>query len=148
MDQSIAVFMAPWALIIGGGLIATSGLSLLNIHFYKTRLQAIAAFCAGVALLGLMELIFVSSSAYFFQAQKVVAGECELIGETAYPEQRALKASSDIRKAIVDCMDEAGYEWTPQHRACLEAPVPMNAYCYLPRGLFSRPFTKFQLIFE
>jgi hypothetical protein len=148
MDQSIAVFLAPWALILGGGLVATSVLSFFNHHFYKTKLLAVLAFCAGVLLLGLMELIFVSSSGYFFQAQKVVAGECELVGETAHPDQRVIKGSSEIRKAIVGCMENAGYEWVPEHRHCTEAPVPMNAYCYLPTGLFSRPFTKFQLIFE
>jgi len=148
MDQDIAVFFAPWALILGGGLIATSGLTFFNHHFYKTKLQATAAFVAGVAILGLLEILFVSSSGAFFQRQKVVVSECELEGETAFPEQRAVKDSADIRKAILGCMNKAGYEWTSDHYNCKKAPVAMNAYCYIPADFFNRAITNIQLKFE
>lgn len=148
MDQSIGIFVAPWALILGGGLIATSGLTFFNHHFYKTKLQAAAAFVAGVFVLFVMEILFVSSSGYFFQHQKVVMSECELEGETAFPEERKIKDSSDIRKAIAGCMSKAGYEWTSAHYNCQKAPVAMNAYCYIPTDLFDRTITNIQLVFE
>jgi hypothetical protein len=148
MDQDISVFVAPWALILGGGLIATAGLTFFNHHFYRTKLQAAFAFAGGVAILGMLEILFVSSSGAFFQRQKVVVSECELEGETAFPEQRAVRDSSDIRKAIVGCMSKAGYEWASDHYNCRKAPVAMNAYCYIPTALFNRAITNIQLKFE
>lgn len=56
MDQNMSMMLAPWGLIIGCALMASSGLSLLDIHFFKTKVQTIAAFCGGLLLVGLVEV--------------------------------------------------------------------------------------------
>jgi hypothetical protein len=45
-------------------------------------------------------------------------------------------------------LSKEGYEWSPEHRRCKEAPLAMNEYCYLPTAFFSRLITETQLLFE
>jgi hypothetical protein len=151
MEQDVSIFLAPVVIIVGGGLIATALLSLFNYQFYKTKLQAVAALIGGIALIGVLELMFLggnSVSSFFFNAQKQQVTACELVGETAHPEQRGTHNSPEIKQTIVACLNEAGYEWVGDHHNCREAPIATNPYCYLPTDIFSRAFTPVQLAFE
>lgn len=151
MEQDVSIFLAPVIIIVGGGLIATGLLTLFNYHFYKTKLQATGALIGGIALIGVLELMFLSGnsvSSFFFQAQKQQVTACELVGEAAHPDQRGVHNSSEIRKTIVACLNEAGYEWAGDHHNCQEAPIATNPYCYLPTDFFTRAFTHVQLVFE
>lgn len=151
MEQDVSIFLAPVIIIVGGGLIATALLTFFNYHFYKTKLQAAGAFAAGLVLIGVLELMFISgnsASGFFFESQKRQVTACELEGEAAHPEQRGVKNSPEIRKSILQCLNEAGYEWAGNHRNCQEAPVATNPFCYLPTDFLSRAFTNVQLVFE
>lgn len=148
MDQNMSMMLGPWGLIIGCGLMTVSGLSLIGIHFFKTRLQAIAAFCAGLVLLGAVELSFMADSgAYFFQKQKIEVAECYAEGEGAFPAAKATK-DNEAGLYIGECISKIGYEWIPDHHKCQEYLMPMNAYCYLPTGSISRAVTRIQTSFE
>ena len=48
---------------------------------------------------------------------------------------------------IVRCMNGSGYEWTTDHARCKKAPLATNPFCYLPRQLFDRLVTEFQMEF-
>ncbi len=148
MNQDLSVFITPVALVIGCALIAAGGLYFIDIHFAKTRAQAIAALAAGLVIIGLLEIILAGSSVSFFKAQQVQTSACELEGESAHPEARQGASAEVIHKHILACMREAGYEWLPEHRNCKEAVVATNPYCYLPLGSFDRTITAFQLRFE
>ncbi|PWB81202.1 MAG: hypothetical protein C3F11_15850 [Methylocystaceae bacterium] len=148
MNQDLSVFITPVALVIGCALIAAGGLYFIDIHFAKTRAQAIAALVTGGLIIGVLEIILAGSSVSFFKAQQVQTSACELEGESAHPEARQGVAAETIHKHILACMREAGYEWSPEHRNCKDAPVATNPYCYLPLGSFDRTITAFQLRFE
>ena len=49
---------------------------------------------------------------------------------------------------IVRCMNGFGYEWTTGQARCKKAPLATNPFCYLPRRLFDRLVTEFQMEFE
>jgi hypothetical protein len=148
MDQDLTIFIAPWGIIIGGGLIAISGLTLFGHPLIlQTKTQAILALFAGIVILGAVELRFVASSAAFLEAQKVVVSDCHLEAEAENPSKHGTQ-SDEINKSIAACLSQAGYEWNPEHRRCQEAPLAMNAYCYRPTGFFSRLITNMQLYFE
>ena len=148
MDQDLTIFLAPICIIVGGGLVALGGLFLFGHDFVlKTKGQAVGAICAGLALLGALEIRFYASSASFFANQKVVVSYCHVVAETANPGQRGTQSDA-INKSIAACLSKEGYEWSPEHRRCKEAPLAMNEYCYLPTALFSRLITKMQLVFE
>ncbi len=115
--------------------------------FYKTKSQAILGICAGLVLLGVLEIRFYGSSASFFENQKVVVSYCHVVVETTNPGQRGTQSDA-INKSIAACLSKEGYEWSPEHRRCKEAPLAMNEYCYLPTAFFSRVITNVQLLFE
>ena len=88
MDQDLTIFVAPYAIIIGGGLIAIGGLTLFGYPWIvKTRTQGILAILAGLLLLGAIEIQFFTSSAAFLEAQKVVVSDCHLQAEAQNPRQ-------------------------------------------------------------
>jgi hypothetical protein len=146
MDQDLTIFLAPIILIVGGGLIAFGGLTLFGHDLvFKTRSQAIGGIC-GLVILGVLEIRFFASSASFLENQKVVVSYCHLTAETANPGQRGTQSDA-INKSIAACLSKEGYEWSPEHRRCKEAPLAMNAYCYLPTAWFSRLINA-QLLFE
>lgn len=152
MDQSIGMLFAPWGLILGGGLIALSFLSLFGVQFFKTRLLTIGAFVAGLVIIGSMELIwFAGNGFYSFQAQKTAASECYFDGEASLSQSAGIK-NNNITPAmasfVTGCMNKDGYEWMPGHHKCAEFPYATNAYCYRPTGFFSRVFTDLQLVWE
>jgi hypothetical protein len=148
MNQDLAVFLTPAALVIGCALIAAAGLYAIDMRFLRSRTQAIAAFVTGTLIIGVLEIILAGSSVSFFKAQQVQTSACELEGETAHPEARLGAAAEIIQKHIVACMQREGYEWIAQHRGCKEAVVATNPYCYLPTSSFDRTITSVQLSFE
>ena len=148
MNQDLAVFITPGALIIGCALIAAAGLYAIDIRFLKSRAQAIASLLSGFAIIGLLEIVLAGSSVSFFKAQQVQTSACELEGESAHPEARRGTDDKTIQNHITACMRDAGYEWTIRHRGCKEAPLATNPYCYLPIALFDRTITSIQLRFE
>ena len=94
MDQDLTIFLAPIGIIVGGGLIAFGGLTLFGLDLvFKTKSQAILGICAGLVLLGALEIRFYASSASFFENQKVVASYCHVVAETANPGQRGTSTS-------------------------------------------------------
>jgi hypothetical protein len=148
MDQDTTVSLVLLFIVTGGGLVAFGGLSLFGHHLvFKTRSQAILGICAGLVLLGALEIRFYASSASFFENQKVVVSYCHIAAERANPGQRGTQSDA-INKSIAACLSKEGYEWSPEHRRCKEAPLAMNAYCYLPTTFFSRTITNFQLLFQ
>ena len=148
MDQDLTIFLAPISIIVGGGLIAFGGLTLFGLDLvFKTKSQAILGICAGLVIIGALEIRFYASSASFFENQKVVASYCHVVAETANPGQRGTQSDA-INKSIAACLNKEGYDWSPEHRRCKEAPLAMNEYCYLPTAFFSRLITKMQLLFE
>src|ERR1700730_5928990 len=111
MDQDLTIFLAPNGIIVGGGLIAFGGLTLFGLDLvFKTKSQAILGICAGLVILGALEIRFYASSASFFENQKVVAN----------PGQRGTQSDA-INKSIAACLNKEGYEWSPEHRRCKEA---------------------------
>ena len=102
---------------------------------------------AGLLILGAIEIQFFTSSAAFLEAQKVVVSDCHLQAEAQNPSKQGTQ-SEDINYSLKACLSRAGYEWSPGHRRCQEAPLAMNAYCYLPTAAFSRLITTIQLYFQ
>jgi hypothetical protein len=98
-------------------------------------------------VLGVLEIRFYGSGASFFENQKVAVSYCHVEAEKANPGQRGTQSAA-INKSIAACLSKEGYEWSPEHRRCKEAPLAMNEYCYLPTSLFSRLITETQLLFE
>jgi hypothetical protein len=148
MDQNLTIFLAPILIIVGGGLVAFGGLTLFGLDLvFKTRTQAILGICAGLVLLGVLEIRFYASGASFFENQKVVVGYCHVEAEKANPSQRGTQSDA-LNKSIAACLSKEGYEWSPDHRRCKEAPLGMNEYCYRPTAFFSRLITNVQLLFE
>jgi hypothetical protein len=148
MDQDTTVSLVLLFIITGGALVAFGGLTLFGHDLvFKTRGQAILGICAGLVLIAALEIRFYASSASFFENQKVVVSYCHIAAERANPGQRGTQSDA-INKSIAACLSKEGYEWSPEHRRCKEAPLAMNAYCYLPTAFFSRTITNFQLLFQ
>jgi hypothetical protein len=148
MDQNLTIFLAPFLIIVGGGLIAFGGLTLFGLDLlFKTKSQAILGICVGFVLLGALEIRFFGSGASFFENQKVVVSYYHVVAEAANPGQRGTQSAA-LNRSIAACLSKEGYEWSPEHRRCKEAPLAMNEYCYLPTAFFSRLITKMQLVFE
>ena len=148
MDQNLTIFLAPILIIGGGGLVAFGGLTLFGLDLvFKTRTQAILGICVGLVLLGVLEIRFYASGASFFENQKVVVGYCHVEAEKANPSQRGVQSDA-LNMSIAACLSKEGYEWSPEHRRCKEAPLAMNEYCYLPTAFLSRLITNVQLMFE
>ena len=142
MDQNLTIFLAPFLIIVGGGLIAFGGLTLFGLDLlFKTKSQAILGICVGLVLLGALEIRFFGSGASFFENQKVVVSYCHVVAEAANPGQRGTQSAA-LNRSIAACLSKEGYEWSPERRRCKEAPLAMNEYCYLPTAFFSRLITR------
>jgi hypothetical protein len=148
MNQDLAVFIVPFALIIGCGLLAAGGLYFMNIRFLENARYAMASLAAGALILGVLEIILYGSSVGFLKEQQLKTSLCELDAESAHPEARQGADPAILHGAITGCMKEAGYEWDGGHRHCKEAPVATNAFCYMPLASFDRTITGFQMNFE
>jgi hypothetical protein len=149
MNADIGNFFAPFTLIVGSALLAIGLLSLLDLHFFKTRLQSKAALALGLAFILVTEAMFVTSSAggRYFYGQKEDVTDCEFEIEQAYPLERG-KDSLLIDDNIKQCMDRLGYDWTIEHPHCREARLATNSFCYLPKSVFDRTIVAFQMKFE
>jgi hypothetical protein len=148
MNQDLAVFLVPFALAIGGALLAAGGLYFGGIHYLANQRQAIAALVVGGVIMALLEIILYGSSVAFFKAQQVQTSACELEGESAHPEARQGKDSTVLHEAITACMQQAGYQWVGEHKHCKDATVATNPFCYLPIDSFDRTVTSVQMSFE
>lgn len=148
MNQDLAVFIVPFALIIGCGLLAGGGLYFINIRFLKDARYAVASLASGAIILGVLEIILYGSSVGFLKEQQLTTSLCELDAESAHPEARQGANPEVLHKAITGCMRQAGYEWDGAHRHCKDAPVATNAFCYIPVAAFDRTITGFQMNFE
>jgi len=148
VNQDLAVFIVPFAIVIGGVLIAAGGLYFINIRFVNSAPVAIASLVGGLIVYGLLEVILAGSANSFFKAQQVQTSTCELEGEAAHPEARLGKDQPIIHTAIIACMTQAGYEWSPEHRHCKDANVATNPFCYIPVSGLDRAITSFQMKFE
>lgn len=147
MNQEIAILLTPFGFLLGCALVTGGVLYFIDVKFLHSTGQAIGALIAGAAILGVLEIILAGSSATFFNAQQVQTSACELEGESAHPEARQ-GGGDAIRKHIVACMKDYGYEWTGDHPHCKEALVATNAHCYLPATGFDRVITSVQLNFQ
>jgi hypothetical protein len=99
MDQNLTIFLAPFLIIVGGGLIAFGGLTLFGLDLgFKTKSQAILGICTGLVLLGVPEIRFFGSDASFFESQKVVVSSCHVVAEIANPGQRGTQSDAMITK--------------------------------------------------
>ncbi len=81
MNQDLAVFIVPFALVIGGSLLALGGLYFINIRYVSSAPRAMAALVAGAVIIGILEIILYGSAVAFFKAQQVQTSACELVGE-------------------------------------------------------------------
>jgi hypothetical protein len=148
LNQDLAVFFVPFALMIACALIAGGALFYIDIKFLPNQRAAIASLVAGGLIIGVMEIILYGSSTGYFKAQQLQTSSCELEGESAHPEARLGADPAVIHKTIVACMQSAGYEWRGDHRHCVDANVATNPFCYLPVDAFDRAITGFQMNFE
>ncbi len=148
MNQDLAVFIVPFALILGCGLLTAGGLYFINIRFLKDARYAIASLAAGAIVLAVLEIVLYGSSVGFLKEQQLKTSLCELDAESAHPEARLGANPAVLHRAITGCMQEAGYEWDGGHRHCKDAPVATNAFCYIPTAAFDRAITGFQMNFE
>ncbi len=149
MNESVATFIAPITLVLGAGLAAIGLLSMINLHFFKTRFQGVVALAVGLAFLVATEALFVTGSGTgrYFDGQQADVTDCEYEAEQVFPFDRHT-GNNVIPNHIKQCMERLGYEWTAQHEHCQEAPLATNTFCYLPRGSFDRTLVAFQMKFE
>jgi hypothetical protein len=149
VGRDFAAFFAPFALLLGAGLIAVGVLSLLGAHFLASVWRERIALALGLALIVATEIAFAFSgmSLRFLNGQRADVLQCRLEAETNFPLERH-KNSPIINDDIIACMKRNGYEWTSDHRRCREAPVATNPFCYLPTKGFDRWFTRLQMALE
>ncbi len=69
LNQDLAVFIVPFALVIGGGLLALGGL-FINIRYVSSAPRAMAAPVAGAVIINILEIILYGSAVSFFKAQQ------------------------------------------------------------------------------
>ncbi len=148
MNGDIAIFITPFTLILGAGLLAAAALSFLSVHVFKTKSGATAALAGGLALIVLTDFIFATSgmSTRFLNGQRSGLLECRLDAERALPGERD-EDDPVMQDHIVRCMNAFGYEWTTSNGRCKKEPSAANPFCYLPRRLFDRLVTQFQMQF-
>lgn len=148
MNQDLAVFIVPFALILGCGLLTAGGLYFIDIRFLKDARYAVASLAAGAVVLAVLEIVLYGSSVGFLKEQQLKTSLCELDSESAHPEARQGADPAALHKAITGCMADAGYEWDASHRHCKDAPVATNPFCYAPTAPFDRAITLMQMSFE
>lgn len=149
VGRDFAAFFAPFALLLGAGLIAVGVLSLLGVHFLASVWRERIALALGLALIVATEIAFAFSgmSLRFLNGQRADVLQCRQEAETNFPLERH-KNSPIINDDIIACMKRNGYEWTSDHWRCQEAPVATNPFCYLPTKGFDRWFTRLQMALE
>lgn len=121
MNQDLAVFIVPFAIIIGGALAAAGSLYFINIRFVRNASLAVASLVGGAAILGFLEIILAGSATSSFKAQQVQTSTYEFQGESAHLEAR--RGGQIIHTAIVAYMNDASYEWIAEHWQCKAATL-------------------------
>lgn len=149
MNESVATFIAPITLLLGAGLMAIGLLSLINLHYFKTRFRGTVALALGFAFLVATEALFITGSGVgrYYDGQVADVTDCQYDAEQVFPLNRHT-GSAVIPNHIKKCMERLGYEWTAEHEHCQEAPLATNTFCYLPRASFARTLVAFQMKFE
>lgn len=149
MNEGIAPFLSPITLLLGGGLFVIGLLSLLDLHFFKTKTQGKIALVAGLLFILATEAMFVTSGASgrYLEGQKMDVTDCEFQTERDFPVERRENPKL-IHDKIVACMDTLGYDWHEDHYHCVEARLATNAFCYLPRAAMQRSIVAWQMKFE
>jgi hypothetical protein len=149
MNEGIAPFLSPLTLIIGGGLLAIGLLSLLDLHFFKTKTQGKIALALGLVFIVATEAMFVTSGASgrYFEGMKMDVTDCEYQVERDFPLERRDNPKL-IEQKIRSCMDQMGYDWSEAHEHCQEARLSTNVFCYIPRAPMQRSIVAFQMRFE
>lgn len=149
MNESVATFIAPITLLLGTGLAAIGLLSLINLHYFRTRFQGVAALALGLAFLVATEALFITGSGKgrYFDGQVADVTDCQYDAEQVFPLDRHT-GNNVIPNHIKKCMERLGYEWTAYHEHCQEAPLATNTFCYLPKASFDRTLVAFQMKFE
>jgi hypothetical protein len=149
MNEGIAPFLSPLTLMLGGALLAIGLLSLLDLHFFKTKTQGKIALAVGLVFVVATEAMFVTSGASgrYFEGQKIDVTDCEYQIERDFPLERRANPKL-IEQKIKACMDRAGYDWSEEHEHCREARLSTNVFCYIPRAPMQRGIVAFQMRFE
>lgn len=149
MNEGIAPFLSPITLFLGGGLLAIGLLSLLDLHFFKTKTQGKIALALGLVFIVATEAMFVTSGASgrYFEGMKIDVTDCEYQVERDFPMERRDNPGM-IEQKIRACMDTLGYDWTDAHEHCQEARLSTNVFCYIPRAAVQRSIVGFQMRFE
>lgn len=149
MNEGIAPFLSPITLFLGGGLVAIGFLSLLDLHFFKTKMQGKIALALGLVFILATEGMFVTSGASgrYFEGMKVDVTDCEYQVERDFPMERRNNPRL-IGQKIKACMDTLGYDWSEEHEHCQEARLSTNVFCYIPRAPMQRSIVAFQMRFE
>jgi hypothetical protein len=149
MNEGIAPFLSPLTLLLGGGLLAIGLLSLIDLHFFKTKAQGKIALAIGLLFIFATEVMFVTSGASgrYFEGQKLDVTDCEFQTERDFPAERRSNPKL-VHDKIVACMDMLGYDWSREHYHCAEAPISTNVFCYLPRAPMQRSIVAWQMRFE
>ncbi|WP_363348946.1 hypothetical protein [Methylocystis echinoides] len=149
MNEGIAPFLSPITLFIGGGLLAIGLLSLLDLHFFKTKTQGKVALAVGLLFILATEAMFVTSGASgrYFEGMKMDVTDCEYQVERDFPLERRGNPKL-IEQKIRACMDGLGYDWSEAHGHCQEARLSTNVFCYIPRAPMQRSIVAFQMRFE
>jgi hypothetical protein len=149
MNEGIAPFLSPITLFIGGGLLAIGLLSLLDLHFFKTKTQGKIALAVGLVFILATEAMFVTSGASgrYFEGMKMDVTDCEYQVERDFPLERRGNPLL-VEEKIRACMDALGYDWSDAHEHCKEARLSTNVFCYIPRAVMQRSIVAFQMRFE
>ncbi len=149
MNEGIAPFLSPITLFLGGGLLAIGLLSLLDLHFFKTKTQGKVALAVGLVFILATEAMFVTSGASgrYFEGMKMDVTDCEYQVERDFPMERRENPRL-IEQKIRACMDTLGYDWSETHGHCQEARLSTNVFCYIPRAPMQRSIVAFQMRFE
>jgi hypothetical protein len=149
MNEGIAPFLSPITLLLGAGLFVTGFLTLIDLDFFKTKTQGLAALTFGLLFLVATEAMFVTSGASgrYFEGQKLDVTDCEYQAERDYPAERR-ENPRIVHDKIVACMDALGYDWNDSHDHCVEARLATNPFCYMPRAPMQRAIVAFQMRFE
>jgi hypothetical protein len=149
MNEGIAPFLSPITLFLGGGLLAIGLLSLLDLHFFKTKTQGMIALVLGLVFILATEAMFVTSGASgrYFEGMKMDVTDCEFQVERDFPAERRDNPGL-IDQKIKACMDMLGYDWSEAHYHCQEARLSTNVFCYLPRASMQKSIVAFQMRFE
>ena len=153
MNAELTALAMGTAFLIGFIMVVAGGIGFMKSQLVlfdsRSKLaQGVVFAAAGLMFVGGMSVHFTgSTNTAFLRGQRAQTSSCELSSEAAHPDQRG-GSKGVIGRAIVQCMQSAGFEWNLGEAQCQEAPVATNSYCYLPKARFARAVTLAQLAFD